>query len=78
LFPTCFSLALLLPLSLHSFPFPLHVAMVSLYFPTLFLSMPFYNKRLKTMVCLFSSGSTVLEQWSRSPSKEWSHVGMWA
>jgi hypothetical protein len=34
------------------------------------LSLPFYNKHLKTMCFLFSSGSAMLEQWSRSPSKE--------
>ena len=30
-----------------------------------FILLP-YNKRLKTMDCLFSTGSTMLEQWSRS------------
>lgn len=58
------------PLSLH-IPFPpsLHMAMASLYFHTLSLSLPFYNKCLKT-ICPFSSGSTVLEQRCRSSSKE--------
>jgi hypothetical protein len=44
----------------------LHGAMAGLYFPTLCLSLPFYNKHLKTMNCLFSFGLAVLEQWSRS------------
>jgi hypothetical protein len=56
------------PLSAFCLP-SLHVAMASLYFPTLSLSLPFYNKRLKTMDYLFSWGSAVLEQWSRFPSK---------
>ena len=54
LLPTCFSLAFLLPPSLHSLYPSLHVAMASLYFSTFSLSLPFYNKHL------------VLEQWSRS------------
>ena len=45
--------------------------MAVLYFSTLsaFLCL-YYNKCLKTMDCLFSLGSAVLEQWSRSSSKE--------
>jgi hypothetical protein len=39
------------------------MAMATLYFPNLSLSLPFYNKHLKTMDCLFSLGSTMLEQW---------------
>ena len=42
--------------------------MAALYFSTLSLSLPFYNKLLKTMDCLFSS--TMLEQWNRSSSRE--------
>jgi hypothetical protein len=34
------------------------------------LSLPFYNKCLKTMECLFSLEPTELEKWSRSPSNE--------
>ena len=60
----------LFPFSPHSLPFPIQVAMAGLYFSTLSLSLSFYNKHLNTMVCLFSLGSSVLEQWSRSPSKE--------
>jgi hypothetical protein len=53
--------------SLSIFPSPyFHMAMASLYFPILSLSLPFYNKCLKTIECLFSTGSYVLEQWSRS------------
>ena len=64
-------LLLLLPCSpFLCFPFPsLHVVIASLYFSTLSLSLPFYNKHLKTMDCLFSSGSAMLEQWSRSSSR---------
>ena len=69
------SLALLLPLSPHSHGCPLLLyslplsAFLCLYFP---LSSPsrHNNKYLKTMDCLFSSGSTKLEQWNRSSSKE--------
>ena len=51
--------------SLHS---SLHMTMVSLDFSTLSLSLPFYNKYLKTMGCHLSLVSAVLEQWSRFPS----------
>jgi hypothetical protein len=44
--------------------------MANFYFSDLSLSLPFYNKGLKTMNCLFSSGSAMLVQWSRSSSKE--------
>jgi hypothetical protein len=46
------------------------MAMADLYFSTLSLSLLFYNKCLKAMNCLFLSGSAMLEQWSRSSSKE--------
>jgi hypothetical protein len=64
------SLAPMLSLSYSSFPSSLHVAMASLCFSTLPLSLPFYNKHLKTMDCLCSSEPTMLEQWSKFPSKE--------
>jgi hypothetical protein len=57
------------PLSSFLFP-PLHMAMAGFYFLTLSLSLPFYNKYLKTMDCLFLLGFPMLEQWSRSSSKE--------
>jgi hypothetical protein len=44
--------------------------MAGLFYPTLSLSLPFYNKHLKIMDFLFSWGSTVLEQWRRSSSNE--------
>jgi hypothetical protein len=50
-------LLFLCSLSLSAFPSPsLHVAIAALYFSTRLLSLPFYNKCLKTMDCLFSSG----------------------
>ena len=50
--------------TLSTWPWP---ASTSLLFS---LSLPFYNKVLKTMDCLFSLGYAMLEQWSKSPSKE--------
>jgi hypothetical protein len=44
------------------------MAMVGLYFSTLSLSLPFYNKHLKTMDCLFLSVSPLLEHWKKSSS----------
>jgi hypothetical protein len=46
------------------------MAMAGLYFPTLSISLAFFNKYLKTIDCLFLLGSTMLEQWNRSSSKE--------
>ena len=63
-------LLLLLPCSLPSLLPSLHVVITCPGFATLSLSLPFYNKCLKTMNCLFSLGPAVLEQWSRSSSKE--------
>jgi hypothetical protein len=60
--PAFLTLVFLLPISPHPLSPSLHIAMAGLYFPTLSLSLPFYSKCLKTMDCLFSSGSTVLEQ----------------
>ena len=53
-----------------SLPPSLHVAMANFYFSDLARSLPFYNQGLKTRNCLFSSGSAMLVQWSRSSSKE--------
>ena len=45
--------------------------MATLCFSILSLDLPFYNKCLKTVDCLFSSvPAAVLEQWSKFPSKE--------
>jgi hypothetical protein len=52
-------LALLLPLFPPFLTPSFHMAMAGLYFLTLSLSLPFYNKCLKIMDCLFSSGSAV-------------------
>jgi hypothetical protein len=61
-------LLLLLPCSLPSLLPSLHVVITCPGFATLSLSLPFYNKCLKTMNCFFSLGSSVLEQRSRSSS----------
>ena len=68
---SCSYLAFLLPFSVPSLPpTSLHMAMASLYFPTLFLSLSFYNEHLKNMDSLFSLGFALVEQWSRSsPNK---------
>lgn len=72
----CVLLALLLSYLLLLLPCPFlppflstwpWLASASLLSPSLCL---FYNKHLKTMDCLFSSGSVVLEQWSRVPSNK--------
>ena len=57
-----FTLAPLFLLTPPSFLLSLHVAMTSLCFSTLSLSLPFYNEHLKTMDLLFSSGSAELER----------------
>jgi hypothetical protein len=57
--------------SLAPLPFPLLYMWPWLASPSPHsLSLTLYNKRLKTMDCLFSSGPAVLEQWSRSSPNE--------
>jgi hypothetical protein len=69
-----YPLALLSPFVLLLPPPPLfpsfYLAKAALCFSTLSFSLPFYNELSNTMDCLFSSGSTTLEQWTRFPSKE--------